>query len=1121
MKRESSLAVDFGTERIKVSYYDHTKSECMLWRLGRHERVFSPALFFASREGKILWGEDAMEMVRMDPGGTVSGLKRKLDSKTIRINKKKYTPQMLLSIMFKGILTRASDELPELKNRAADRVVLTTPADYSVEYTKLLVAAAKEAGFKEVETIQEPVAAAQLWIHDIGVDDTDVIVLDCGGGTVDWAFLQRKAEKFQVSAEFPPGGNNSVGGRDIDLAIMGWLHSEQKELFENIHTNDWQYAIRVAKEFYCRTGIANPVSVHSERIDIPIEVFDKIFSSVFIEKICDGFLPFVESIKKGSSQKPLTILLVGGSAQTRGLREQLETRSGCSTVWWERSEYATVLGAVTKNNLVKLSQASNVQSRPSTMPSAPQSGDNRELLLNEQKLFNLAQQGIAVLQKVEQPTNTMEAAWEKAVAEIAGSREPFRLAVLGDVKAGKSTLINAIAGEALAFVDVTEATAKECLYKKGNTREFKFKYSSGKEEICPPEQANQIISERRHDEEWLRTISHFECCSPTSNLGTFELWDTPGFGASGHNEQVVNEFFVKVTGAIWVFEASLLGNAAIVAPIMKLKKAGKRIVAVINRVDELDSPSEIEECVAFLEDSLGDYLDAIVPVSAYLACEDTFKGNSNQMLSDALTVVEDVIIANAEDDRNERIARAVGLGSVGLTMEVGSCRRKLADKLGLIEHVSKNFKAAKPHTLEIIKSAIDEEVDELFRAEERAFRAKINTKEDFSTSEANKMITLFNKETSIKSAWEIAAANVTSQMELRWRQVCSDAISMSESAVPTAIVVTNNVQDSSFFTDVDTSYDGSDGTLASVAVGGASVATLGTVAALSAAVTWPIMLVAAPIGFITKFVTDDIMRSSSPGAQINKIGQNELSDKAHFICEQKRNKIKQEMIRTFPAQLEQRLNSEIAGLIEQSKRSVIGDKSIAEVQTSIAELSAIEFKLLDLLRDTLGRYEDVQKYMPLHRPIRIPPGSDGTRLISLILSRADKRLDLYARDWNFSLSTILAQLSSDVKVRLIGTASSLDWRAVREKMIEAVGSWQGAWRGKVVVTNKGLPVSITHSIIITSADSLVAEDGLNGLGQSHVVLDDHPSGRISAEREFASLWEGNSYVHGHLSTHPF
>ena len=49
------------------------------------------------------------------------------------------------------------------------------------------------------------------------------MVLDCGGGTIDWAYLTRQGGEFRVVPECPPGGDRQVGGHDVDLEILNLI----------------------------------------------------------------------------------------------------------------------------------------------------------------------------------------------------------------------------------------------------------------------------------------------------------------------------------------------------------------------------------------------------------------------------------------------------------------------------------------------------------------------------------------------------------------------------------------------------------------------------------------------------------------------------------------------------------------------------------------------------------------------------------------------------------------------------------------------------------------------------------------------------------------------------------
>ena len=75
------------------------------------------------------------------------------------------------------------------------------------------------AGFIEAE----PVAAAQGWLAESGERADEIVVLDCGGGTVDWAYVRRENGQFRLVPACPPGGIEGLGGHDVDAALLDLL----------------------------------------------------------------------------------------------------------------------------------------------------------------------------------------------------------------------------------------------------------------------------------------------------------------------------------------------------------------------------------------------------------------------------------------------------------------------------------------------------------------------------------------------------------------------------------------------------------------------------------------------------------------------------------------------------------------------------------------------------------------------------------------------------------------------------------------------------------------------------------------------------------------------------------
>ncbi len=105
--------------------------------------------------------------------------------------------------------------------------------------------------------------------------------------------------------------------------------------------------------------------------------------------------------------------------------------------------------------------------------------------------------------------------------------EPLRVAVAGRVKAGKSTLLNALVGERLASTDAGECTRIVSWYRRGHSYDVHAYLTNGYRQSLPFTRNNGKLEIElgnltpgqieRLDVEW-----------PSSNLATVTLIDTPG-----------------------------------------------------------------------------------------------------------------------------------------------------------------------------------------------------------------------------------------------------------------------------------------------------------------------------------------------------------------------------------------------------------------------------------------------------------------------------------------------------------------------------------------------------------------------------------------------------------------
>jgi molecular chaperone DnaK (HSP70) len=103
-----------------------------------------------------------------------------------------------------------------------ERVVITCPAVFDSLQREVVFDAAALAGFRIVDLVEEPVAAAMAFARLGQKVGEGVLVYDIGGGTFDLAVVVRedngsKDELFRVAME--PDGGPVCGGDDFDRAI--------------------------------------------------------------------------------------------------------------------------------------------------------------------------------------------------------------------------------------------------------------------------------------------------------------------------------------------------------------------------------------------------------------------------------------------------------------------------------------------------------------------------------------------------------------------------------------------------------------------------------------------------------------------------------------------------------------------------------------------------------------------------------------------------------------------------------------------------------------------------------------------------------------------------------------
>lgn len=133
-----------------------------------------------------------------------------------------------------------------------------------------------------------------------------------------------------------------------------------------------------------------------------------------------------------------------------------------------------------------------------------------------------------------------------------GLEQPMRVAIVGTIKAGKSTMMNAILGEKIVATGTVEATFNVNWLKYGESKSLKVHYKDDR----PPEtksfaelEALTVRAEANSDSlNYLLSIKYIELSYPSPILEKFNLIDTPGLASYYEKDSENTRNFLQLHG---------------------------------------------------------------------------------------------------------------------------------------------------------------------------------------------------------------------------------------------------------------------------------------------------------------------------------------------------------------------------------------------------------------------------------------------------------------------------------------------------------------------------------------------------------------------------------------------
>ncbi len=204
----------------------------------------------------------------------------------------------------------------------------------------------------------------------------------------------------------------------------------------------------------------------------------------------------------------------------------------------------------------------------------------------------------------------------------------LRVALIGEVKAGKSTLINALVGYAVSPTDMLEATSVIWEIGYAPTDSTLIHFKNGDRREVEHRQVMSIVGTELESLAQAHRIEKIAIKTKHHNLKNLLLIDSPGLATiTAQNAALTKNIIIETDVVVWVVNGNHLGQIDIFEDIVSIAHLGKPIVAVINKIDEVDE--DYEALIEYLDGTAGDYLQHIFALSAFKALPDNHDSRDN------------------------------------------------------------------------------------------------------------------------------------------------------------------------------------------------------------------------------------------------------------------------------------------------------------------------------------------------------------------------------------------------------------------------------------------------------------------------------------------------------------
>lgn len=242
---------------------------------------------------------------------------------------------------------------------------------------------------------------------------------------------------------------------------------------------------------------------------------------------------------------------------------------------------------------------------------------------------------------------------------------PLKIVVLGEVKAGKSTLVNSLIGKKVSYTNVVEATAAILEIKYSKQEKIIIEQKNQEQiNLNSLNELDKLMDSNRNNQNFFDNIKKISIFTDTERLKEITLVDTPGLNTvTSENAERTDGYIVNADVVLWILNSHHLGQSDISEKIEEVLDYGKPIICVLNRIDEVNG--DASEIIAYVQNEMGYMFTEIFATSAKNAWDGYIEKNSLKVKESNINELYSYIVNNIE-----RNAEQVQIDSIFKSMTV-------------------------------------------------------------------------------------------------------------------------------------------------------------------------------------------------------------------------------------------------------------------------------------------------------------------------------------------------------------------------------------------------------------------------------------------------------------------